>query len=256
MRLKQIMTIGLSAAMILSTVSAETVVFAANEQTTKTADSTNAESGETGVLEESDIATESAEEGAEVAFEADPERSDSDNESTDDEIQIEEEQEASDEVTADEDAESDDAESAFDDNADLAAFSDESSDAADTEYGKEVYSEISEDEASSEIPANGAVIKWTIYDSGTLVVENAEGGNGLTPNRCPWFMYKKDIKNVIIDNSITALGTQNFWSCPALKTVTIRGTLSKIGNSAFEGCKELKNISVMGKANAEDRKLF
>ena len=43
MKLKQIMTIGLSTAMILSAVPAETVVFAANEQTA-TADTANAES--------------------------------------------------------------------------------------------------------------------------------------------------------------------------------------------------------------------
>ena len=292
MKLKQIMTIGLSTAMILSAVPAETVVFAADEQTV-TADTANAES---------DIATESAEEGV-AAFEADPETATSDNESADieftdsndksannettnnettnnqtvnseitndqsannetinnesanDEIQIEEEQETSDEVTIDENIASDDAESVFDDSTDTSAFSDGSAEAADTEYGEEVYSEISEDEASSEEQANGAVIKWTIYNSGTLVIENAEGGNGLTPNRCPWFNYKEDITDVIIEDSITALGDRNFMQYPALKTVTFQGTLSKIGNSAFEGCTKLKSITAEGKTNAGGLKVI
>ena len=250
MKLKQIMTIGLSAAMILSAVPAETVVFAASEQTAKTADSTNAESGETGVLEESDIATESAEEGAEVAFEADSETSDSDNETADDEIQIEEEQETSDEITADENVASDAAESVFDDNADSAAFSDESSDAADTEYGKEVYSDTSKDETK------GSSIKWAFYESGTLVIENAEDGNGATPDWSPWFNYKENITDVVIKDCITTLGERNFINYPALKTVTVQGSLSKIDNSAFEGCKELKNISVTGITNAAGVKVI
>ena len=287
MKLKQIMTIGLSTAMVLSAVPAETVVFAADEQTVM-ADTANAES---------DIATESAEEGV-AAFEADPETVTSDNESADieftdsndetannettnnqtvsseitndqsannetinnesanDAIQIEEEQETSDEITIDENIASDDAESVFSDNTDTSAFSDGSAEAADTEYGEEIYSEISEDEASSEEQANGAVIKWTIYNSGTLVIENAEGGNGLTPNRCPWFNYKEDITNVVIKDSITVLGERNFMKCPELKTVTFQGSLSKIGNSAFEGCKKLENISVTGKTNAGGLKVI
>ena len=251
MKLKQIMTIGLSTAMILSAVPAETVVFAANEQTA-TADTANAEP---------DIATESAEAGA-AAFEAAPETMTSDDEGTDvaftdsndepanDEIQIEEEQETSDESTIDESTVSDAAESVFDDNADIAAFSDESSEAADTEYGKEIYSETLKDETK------GSSIKWTFYESGTLVIENAEDGNGSTPDWSPWFNYKEKITDVIIEDGITTLGERNFMEYPALKTVTIKGTLSKIGNSVFEGSKELENISVTGKTNNNGLKVI
>lgn len=276
MKLKQIMTIGLSAAMILSAVPAETVVFAANEQTA-TADTANAES---------DIATESAEAGA-AAFEAAPETMTSDDEGTDvaftdsndettnnqtvnseitndqsandetinnepanDEIQIGEEQETSDESTIDESTVSDAAESVFDDNADIAAFSDESSEAADTEYGKEIYSETLKDETK------GISIKWTFYESGTLVIENAKDGNGSTPDWSPWFNYKEKITDVIIEDGITTLGERNFMQYPALKTVTIKGTLSKIGNSVFEGSKEIENISVTGKTNNNGLKVI
>ena len=276
MKLKQIMIIGLSTAMILSAVPAETVVFAANEQTA-TADTANAES---------DIATESAEVW-EAAFEAAPETMTSDDEGTDvaftdsndettnnqtvnseitndqsandetinnepanDEIQIEEEQETSDESTIDESTVSDAAESVFDDNADIAAFSDGSAEAADTEYGKEIYSDTLKDETK------GISIKWTFYESGTLVIENAEDGNGSTPDWSPWFNYKEKITDVIIEDGITTLGERNFMQYPALKTVTIKGTLSKIGNSAFEGSKKLENISVTGKANASGLKVI
>lgn len=251
MKLKQIMTIGLSTAMILSAVPAETVVFAANEQTA-TADTANAES---------DIATESAEAWA-AAFEAAPETMTSDDEGTDvaftdsndesanDEIQIEEEQETSDESTIDESTVSDAAESVFDDNADIAAFSDGSAEAADTEYGKEIYSDTLKDETK------GISIKWTVYESGTLVIENAEDGNGSTPDWSPWFNYKEKITDVIIEDGITTLGERNFMEYPALKTVTIKGTLSKIGNSVFEGSKELENISVTGKTNNNGLKVI
>lgn len=276
MKLKQIMTIGLSTAMLLSAVPAETVVFAADEQMeVETSAATNAEP---------DIATESADEGDAATFEEDPGTVTSDNESADiefndsndestnneninnqtvnseitndqsandetinnesanDEIQIEEEQEISDESTIDESTASDAAESVFGDNADIAAFSDGSAEAADNEYGTVVDSET----------ISGTEVTWTVYDSGKLVI----GGTGSTPDWSPWFNYTEDITDVIIEDSITALGDRNFMQYPALKTVTFQGTLSKIGNSAFEGCTKLKSITAEGKTNAGGLKVI
>lgn len=243
MKLKQIMTIGLSTAMILSAVPAETVVFAASEQTAvETATATNAET---------DIATEAADiEFTDSNDETTNDQNTSDeaanSESANDEIQIEEEQETSDERTVDESTASDAAESVFDDNADTAVFSDGNVDAADTEYGTVVDSGTIPNETS------GTEVTWTVYDSGKLVI----GGTGVTPDWSPWFNYKEDITDVIIEDGITALGERNFINYPALKTVTFQGTLSKIGASAFEGCKELKKISLTGTTNASELRVI
>ena len=245
MKLKQIMTIGLSMAMLLSAVPAETVVFAADEQmAVETSAATNVES---------DIATESAEAGV-AAFEADPGTVTSDDESTDIEFNDSNDestnneninnQTVNSEITNDQSANDKtiNNESAFDDNADIAAFSDGSAEAADNEYGTVVDSET----------ISGTEVTWTVYDSGKLVI----GGTGSTPDWSPWFNYTEDITDVIIEDSITALGDRNFMQYPALKTVTFQGTLSKIGNSAFEGCTKLKSITAEGKTNAGGLKVI
>lgn len=110
------------------------------------------------------------------------------------------------------------------------------SEKASSEYGKVLTSEIAEDEASSTKPANGAVIKWTVYDSGTLVIENAEGGNGLTPNRAPWFEYKDKIKKIVLGDDITGLGDRAFAGYTGITEVDFEQPISQIGASTFEGC--------------------
>ena len=92
----------------------------------------------------------------------------------------------------------------------------------------------------------GTEITWTLYDSGTLVID----GSGVTPDLFLCSGHKEDITDVIIGDGITALGERNFFNYPKLRTVTIQGNLSKIGSGAFQGCKELENITVTGATNA------
>ena len=217
MKLKQIMTIGLSAAVILSTVPAEATVFAssAEEASLDGTSEFSEEAAEENVVEitdsEEDTDNEEADPGSEDTdlgsedTDLGSEDTDSGSEETDsdsadtDSIEVEEEQDTSDEAF--EDAEATDS--------DIAAFSD-GAETTSSEYGNELYSEISEDEASSTQESNGAVIKWTIYDSGTLLIENAEGGNGKTPNRAPWFEFKDRITNVVMSDDITGIGDRAF----------------------------------------------
>ena len=221
MKWKQILTIGLSAATIMSTVPAEGVLVYADSEVEAVNDG-----------EEADVQVEDAEqENADV--ESDISITDEENESTEAELT---------EAAEDFVEENTEEETLFSDDAEVPA----EAVGEDSGYGTVIDSDTISDETS------GTEVTWTVYDSGTLVI----GGNGVTPNWSPWFNYKENITDVVIEDGITALGERNFINYPALKTVTIKGSLSQIDKSAFEGCKELKNITVTGATNKANLKVI
>ncbi len=83
----------------------------------------------------------------------------------------------------------------------------------------------------------------------------------------PWYKYKDDIKNLMIDSgitnigesafaecfhlasivipdSITSIGYRSFYSCGSLTTVTLPDSVTKIGDRAFENCGYLSSIII------------
>lgn len=84
---------------------------------------------------------------------------------------------------------------------------------------------------------------WSLTDHGLLVIEG-EGkmeDYGIFTDCAPW---GTDIKNVIIENGVTNIGTNAFYSCSNIERVTFPKTLTTIGNGAFCGCSSIKSISL------------
>lgn len=84
---------------------------------------------------------------------------------------------------------------------------------------------------------------WSLTDQGLLVIEG-EGkmeDYGIFTDCAPW---GTDIKNVIIENGVTNIGTNAFYSCSNIERVTFPKTLTTIGNGAFCGCSSIKSISL------------
>lgn len=226
MKWKQILTIGLSAATIMSAVPAEGVLVYADTELEAVSDSGEEISvTDENQPEDTDGFTENELTGDTEELTANAEESTGDTE----------------ELTATTEKSEEPSEGNTESTENL--FSDDTEDQAeaagvDSEYGAVVDSGTIPDETS------GAEITWTVYDSGKLVLE----GTGATPDWSPWFENKESITEVIVGDGITTLGERNFMKYPALETVTFQGSMSKISNSAFEGCKLLKNITVEGKA--------
>lgn len=224
MKWKQILTIGLSAATIMSAVPAESVLVYADTEMEAVSDGNE----EISIADESQ--TEDNNESAETELTGDTEELTANAEEATGDA---EELTVDTEGTAEENTET---ENLFSD--DTEGQSEAAG--ADSEYGNVVDSGTIPDETS------GTEVTWTVYDSGKLVL----GGTGVTPDWSPWFENKESITDVIVGDGITALGERNFINYPALKTATFQGVISKIGNSAFEGCKLLRNIKVEGKASS------
>ena len=61
-----------------------------------------------------------------------------------------------------------------------------------------------------------------------------------------------EIKNLVIPNSVTSIGSQTFCGCSGLTSVTIGNSVTSIGGSAFGGCSGLTEIIVQSGNNLYD----
>ena len=72
--------------------------------------------------------------------------------------------------------------------------------------------------------------------------------SGFVTNPLFWakhlFMDGKEIKDLIIPNSVTSIGNNAFEGCSGLTSVTIPNSVTSIGQSAFFGCSSLTSITI------------
>ena len=85
------------------------------------------------------------------------------------------------------------------------------------------------DSASWKLDANGVL---TITGAGPM----ADYGQHASDNCAPWRTYANDIKKVVVQKGVTAIGSYAFASLERVTSVTIPEGVTSIGSSAFENC--------------------
>jgi len=91
----------------------------------------------------------------------------------------------------------------------------------------------------------GTNLTWTLSDEGTLTISGTGGMpsfSGVTA--LPWYNYLSQIKTIVVEEGVTALGTHAFRECPNLTSVSLPNTLTTIGYSMFVRCNSLKSIVI------------
>ena len=108
-----------------------------------------------------------------------------------------------------------------------------------------LYAHWAEDSGEVASGWSGAT-QWRLTDDGTLTVygtgnmKNYGYGGGQ-----PWLGKGVDIKSVVIEEGVTAIGTGTFKNLTTLESVTLPDKgLTKIGEAAFYGCTALKEIEI------------
>ena len=102
---------------------------------------------------------------------------------------------------------------------------------------------------SGECGAEGDNVTWKLYSNGDLIFS----GTGAMADNLTLF-NKYDIKNVVIEDGVTTIGSWAFSRCDSLTSITIPNSVTSIGDSAFSGCKSLasivipNNVTSIGKA--------
>ena len=83
-------------------------------------------------------------------------------------------------------------------------------------------------------------VDWKLYADGRLVIE----GSGRVPSYA--YRWRDKITNVTIGENITSIGDSAFSKAPNLTDVTIKGENVDIGLGVFYECKNLKNVNITG----------
>ncbi len=70
------------------------------------------------------------------------------------------------------------------------------------------------------------------------------------------YLNGKEVKNLIIPDSITDIGTSAFAGCTGLTSVTIHGKVTSVGIAAFSGCTELASVTIGNGVKTIDNHAF
>ena len=89
----------------------------------------------------------------------------------------------------------------------------------------------------------GDNITWE-FSGNTLTLSGSGAMDDYESNNIPWFDYRLDIKEIIIDDRIIAIGDYAFYHCSQFKDITFPSNLETVGRMAFFDCYALGNINL------------
>lgn len=106
----------------------------------------------------------------------------------------------------------------------------------------------------------GDNLTWTLDDSGTLTIS----GSGAMTDwigtvSVPWNNYKNgnlNIKNVVIGNDVTTIGSSAFEMCKNIETVQFGESVETIREYAFAFCESLEYVSFPSSVTSIERSSF
>ena len=103
----------------------------------------------------------------------------------------------------------------------------------------------SSEEKSGTFGAEGNNLTWVLDSEGTLTIS----GNGAMDawrysSDVPWYSYRYDIVNVVIEDGVTTIGNGAFSCCDGLTSIIIPDSVTSIGDEAFWYCDALTSISL------------
>ena len=90
-------------------------------------------------------------------------------------------------------------------------------------------------------------LQWLLSDENILTIS----GQGRIPdysgtNLAPWYAYHKQIKGLVLEEGVTAIGSFAFYDCSALTEVQFPKTLQQVGKSSFAYCDALQLLDLSG----------
>ena len=89
--------------------------------------------------------------------------------------------------------------------------------------------------------ARGDNVTWKLDDTGTLTVS---GTGAMIESVCPWHSQRESVKKAVIEDGVTAIGSNNFEGCSSLTSISIPDSVVTIGSRALAECGSLTDITV------------
>lgn len=87
-------------------------------------------------------------------------------------------------------------------------------------------------------------LRWSLNDDGVFTVNGTGYGDNYSTTNVPWLLNRSQIKKIIVEEGVQAIGDNWFYNCSNAASVELPDSLVKIGASCFRGCSSLKNVTV------------
>ena len=87
-------------------------------------------------------------------------------------------------------------------------------------------------------------LTWVLDEDGVLVIAGAGDMNTEADFSPSWLAYKDQIKEALIEQTVTSVAPNAFKGCTALTKVTIPESVTSIGANAFSGCAALPSVTL------------
>lgn len=75
-------------------------------------------------------------------------------------------------------------------------------------------------------------------------------------NRAPWYLYRTQIKSVVVESGVIQIGAYSFYNCSNLTSVTMADTVDTIGDCCFRSCTSLTGIKLPANCSWYYKELF
>ena len=101
--------------------------------------------------------------------------------------------------------------------------------------------------AAADAPTSGTCgenLTWTLDGAGTLTIAGEGAMENYRYNGAPWYQNRDQVKNAIVENGVTTIGSCAFYGCKNMASVTLLESVTTIGSYAFSGCSSLTGITI------------
>ena len=91
----------------------------------------------------------------------------------------------------------------------------------------------------------GANLTWTYNETTkTLTISGSGEMENYSLSSAPWYNYRQNILNAIVEKGVTSIGSYAFRYCSSLTSVTIPNSVTSIGDDAFYDCYGLTSVII------------
>lgn len=87
-------------------------------------------------------------------------------------------------------------------------------------------------------------LRWSLSDDGVFTVNGVGYGENYNTLNVPWRSLRSQIRSVIVEEGVQAIGDYWFYNCSNDVSVELPNSLVKIGANCFRGCSSLENVTM------------
>ena len=92
----------------------------------------------------------------------------------------------------------------------------------------------------------GDNLTWTYFESTQTLAISGTGDmwNWIRQSTPPWYSFRDNIKNIVLEEGLTSVGSGAFSWCSAFTSVIIPNSVTSIGGNSFNSCDGLESLII------------